>query len=313
MTTDDPITDLDLLAYADGRLDAGRAARVEAHLAERPALRAQIDDFARQNVDLHACFDRYAEAEIPEHMRALLRGARRSARPRWPAAALQAAAAVVLMLAAGAGGWYAGTGKVLSTGEVLGPAGGDLLARTASLHEDRPMPEPAATGPADGGEAALTALRERAALPARAPQLRRYGYRLMRVESVEMDGTRGVVLHYAGRENQRVDVVLRPRWEAGAARVETTTRGDVGLAHWQEGPLAVALAGPRDERELRDLARALRRSLNAAQPSAPSGERPAEPSLQQNQEVRAAEDPDTMVLSPRLSPQPAAIGENVQP
>ncbi|SDF58209.1 Transmembrane transcriptional regulator (anti-sigma factor RsiW) [Limimonas halophila] len=306
MTTDDSITDLDLLAYADGRLDAGRAARVEAYLAERPALRDQIADFARQNADLHACFDRYAEAEIPERMRAVLNGAR-TERPRWPSAAMRAAAAVVLMLAAGVGGWYAGAGGMLQ------PDGSrDLVARTASLHEGEPATEPVSAGTPEG-TAVLDSLRERAALPARAPELRRHGYRLMKVERVEMQGTRGVVLHYDGRGEQRVDVVLRPRWDETPARVETTTRGDVGLAHWREGPLEVAVAGPRDERELRDLAQALRRSLRASGSGAPSQLRPDEPSLQRKQEVQAANDPDTMVLSPSLSPQPAAIGENVQP
>ena len=309
MTTDDPITDLDLLAYADGRLDSGRAARVQAYLAERPALRAQIDDFAQQNAELHACFDRYAEAEIPEHMRALLQGVRERQRPRSrsPAAAVQVAAAVVLMLAAGAGGWYAGSGGVR-------PGGGDddLVATTANLHDRQPVAEPVTTADPQA-TASLESLRERAALPDRAPELRQHGYRLMRVEQVDMEGTRGVVLHYAGRGEERVDVVLRPRWETADARVRTTMRGDVGLAHWQEGPLAVALAGPQDERQLRELAQALRRALQTPEPTAPSDIRPDEPSLQRDQEVRAAEDPDTMVLSPRLSPQPAAIGDNVQP
>ena len=57
MTTDPPITEADLHAYADGRLAKGRRAQVDAWLATRPEEAERVAQYLNQRELLHALYD----------------------------------------------------------------------------------------------------------------------------------------------------------------------------------------------------------------------------------------------------------------
>jgi anti-sigma factor RsiW len=63
-----PISEDDLHAWADGRLDASRHADLEAWLAEHPGERARLEAWQAQNRLLHEQFDRLLHAPVPTRL-----------------------------------------------------------------------------------------------------------------------------------------------------------------------------------------------------------------------------------------------------
>ena len=65
MTTDPPITEADLHAYADGRLAKGRRAQVDAWLATRPEEAERVAQYRNQRELLHALYDPVLDEPVP--------------------------------------------------------------------------------------------------------------------------------------------------------------------------------------------------------------------------------------------------------
>jgi len=102
--TDAPITETDLLAYADGLLDDARRVEVDAYLATRPELAAEVAAWQRQSEAIHALYDHVAAQSVPPRLspHVLAGGLRRGNAWTWPAMA----AAAVVLLAIGASSGY---------------------------------------------------------------------------------------------------------------------------------------------------------------------------------------------------------------
>ena len=100
-----PLTDFDLLAYADGQLDAARHAEVERLLAEYPEHAATADEWRRQDEALSALFAPVGEEPVPQRLRpGQIVRVRAETRNR----ALQFAAAAIVLVGVGIGaGWMA--------------------------------------------------------------------------------------------------------------------------------------------------------------------------------------------------------------
>ena len=64
--TEVPISDADLQAFVDGRLDAKRRAEVEAYIAANPEAARTVDAYRAQNAALHAAFDGVLNEPLPE-------------------------------------------------------------------------------------------------------------------------------------------------------------------------------------------------------------------------------------------------------
>lgn len=67
-----PIDDDTLMAYADGELPPLEAKRIEAAMAEDPALSARVARFRAVRRALRSAYDSVAAEPIPDHLRALL-------------------------------------------------------------------------------------------------------------------------------------------------------------------------------------------------------------------------------------------------
>jgi anti-sigma factor RsiW len=102
--TDRPVSEDDLHAYVDDRLDTERRREVERHLHAQPELAQRMADYRAQRATLRAAFAvRAAEPIPPELNLSQLLDARLRRRPEW----WRIAAAIVLALGVGgAGGWY---------------------------------------------------------------------------------------------------------------------------------------------------------------------------------------------------------------
>lgn len=94
----------DLLAYADGRLDAPARAAVEAYLAENPAAAGEVEGWKRQNETLRALYGAVADEPVPPRLD--VRRIERQSRAAAGGWGRMAAAAVLLFAAGTAAGWY---------------------------------------------------------------------------------------------------------------------------------------------------------------------------------------------------------------
>lgn len=107
MTANTPITDEDLHAYVDDRLDAASREAVGRHLAANPALQRRVADWAAQRTALQAAFAPALRDPVPPELNPAsvmeAQWRQRQRRASW-----RVAASVALALLAGGGaGWLA--------------------------------------------------------------------------------------------------------------------------------------------------------------------------------------------------------------
>lgn len=250
----DPITDLDLMAYADGQLDAARRLTVEAHLATHPEDRAMVEAIMAQNAALRTALAGIAEEPVPERLKAVLE---REPRPLWRPT-LQAASVLALVSASAAGGWWLGQG-----GGVAGVAPPAFLAGLDLDAEPDELVTIDSTGavPALAEEAVqlspawlADAVSLRLAAPGlgaafSAPELQRL---------VEADGRPTVHFALDDPDGRRLSLYLQTRPATAPAQVRlaegTSAAHGRPAAYWQDGPLVWALTGDVQGADLRDLA-----------------------------------------------------------
>lgn len=242
--------DLDLLAYADGRLDddAPALARIEARLAAVPELAARMRAYRAQTTALREAYDGRAEEAVPEHLVAVLDG-RRAGAPR----RLYAAAAVMLLtLAAGAAGWAIGRGEAPRDTQPQAFMDGsfqDMLAAPGTIAMRDTAAEP------------LDWLSGKIALTLHAPDLSELGYVITDKRAVS-DGTREMVrLTYGNGEGKTVSLFLRPRWSEHDEGVTVSTVDGLSVARWRDGPLSSAIAADLPATETAAIAERVRAAL----------------------------------------------------
>jgi anti-sigma factor RsiW len=229
-----PITELDLQAYADGRLDPQRRASVEAWLAARPEEAERIADYRKLAETLRGAYDAvYAEA-LPRRFG--------RARAPWRRFALAAGWMMLGMLIGGVVGW-----ELRETRPAAAPSAdvGTLMARRAAIAHATYSPE--VRHPVEVGadqEAHLVAwLSKRLGSPVRAPKLEDVGYNL--VGGRLLPGDNGPVAHFMYQCSRGTRVTLYMRTEASGNR-ETAFRyaeeGKVRVFYWVDRKLGYAIS-----------------------------------------------------------------------
>lgn len=232
-----PITEADLQAYADGRLEDGRRLAVEAWLAARPEESERVADYRRLSEALRGAYDAVLEEPVPERLRHALQPARQMRRYAAVAAWLAFGIAIGVMA-----GWqlHAMRPAVAPTAEA-----GAIMAHRAAIAHATYSPE--VRHPVEVGadqEAHLVAwLSKRLGAPVRAPKLEGVGYSL--VGGRLLPGESGPVAHFMYQCNQGTRVTLYVRTEAANNR-ETAFRyakeGNVRVFYWIDRKLGYALS-----------------------------------------------------------------------
>jgi anti-sigma factor RsiW len=250
------ITESELQAYADGRLDPERRLAVEAWVAARPEEAERIADYRRLSEALHAAYDPVASETLPQRF---LRAPRRG----WRRHAFAAGWLVAGLLIGGIAGWELNELRrpLPSAADV-----GATMARRAAVAHATYSPE--VRHPVEVGadqEAHLVAwLSKRLGAPLRAPKLEDVGYSL--VGGRLLPGENGPVAHFMYQCNQGTRVTLYVRTEASNNR-ETAFRyakeGNVGVFYWVDRKLGYALSSADISKEdLFKVADAVYRQLN---------------------------------------------------
>lgn len=233
-----PVTEADLQAYVDERLDAARRAEVEAWLAARPDEAERIADYRRLGAELRSLYEPVLLEPVPGALAYAVSPGRR----RW---AQVAAVAVWVALGAAIGGlagWQLhGERPVVASA----PDVGATMARRAAMAHATYSPE--VRHPVEVGadqEAHLVAwLSKRLGAPLRAPKLEAVGYSL--VGGRLLPGDPGPVAHFMYQCNRGTRVTLYVRTEAAGNR-ETAFRyareGSVGVFYWVDRRMGYALS-----------------------------------------------------------------------
>lgn len=261
MTGERPIGDDDLQALVDGRLASERRGEVDAYLAANPVAGDRVRAYAAQREHLRQRLAFKAAEPIPSRLRiAAVRAERRGRALR----RVRAAATAALWLAAGAAfGWSANAWR----GEPLpAPAhrGGATIASEAlGAHRIYAVEvvHPVEVGAAQE-QHLVQWLSKRLARPLRAPDLGRFGYRLMGGRLLPAREGPAAQFMYEDDKGQRLTLYLRADADSETAfRFEPG--GDASAFYWVDGGLGYALAAPLERDRLLALARAVYEQVEA--------------------------------------------------
>jgi anti-sigma factor RsiW len=244
------ITEHELHAYADDRLEPADRRAVEAHLVEYAEDAARVQAYREQNAAFHAAFDPVLNEPLPDRLRRI-DTSRRSA--RFAVAAGWLAAGVAL-------GWFAHS--------VVGLRGGPVplsLARQAAIAHAVYSPEirhPVEVGAAEQ-EHLVNWLSKRLGAKLKAPLLTAEGFELVGGRLLPGPGGAVAQFMYQDAKGKRLTLYV--------SRVEGTQRDTafrfsqedkVPVFYWIDGPLGYALSGDLGKGQLLDVATSVYKQLN---------------------------------------------------
>lgn len=256
-----PVREDDLAAFVDARLDAGRRADVAAYLEAHPDLAAAVEKDLQLRAALRARLAGIVEEPVPARLRiaALRAGQRAQARRRLEAVA---AALVLLMVGAG-GGFWAGR---IQPGPAA-PGAAMQVARDATAAYRTFVVEVAHPVEVDTSREAhlLQWLSKRLGRPLTAPDLTRFGYRLMGGRLLPADAGAAAQLMYEDKSGQRLTLYVQ-----AASGSETAFRfrqeGEAGTFVWIDQGFGFAVTGPAGRDALLPIAEAVYQSFEAVRP-----------------------------------------------
>lgn len=239
----DNITEKDLLAYADGQMEASRREAIEKHLGGDPAMAARVRDWQRQNEAINALYKNIASEAIPARLKP-----RRIAmelelrRTSWRK--LAAAAALALVIGA-AGGWF--------THGMFGPGAGSatsLVQEAIAAHKlySAEVLHPVEVRAAQSGhlEAWLSKRLDRTIA---IPDLRFAGFALVGGRLLPAGASPAAQFMYEDNAGHRITLFIIPVAEGAETAFRFVRHGSLESFYWTDEAKGCALVGdlPRDE------------------------------------------------------------------
>ena len=248
-----PVSDEQLHAYADGRLDAAERMTVATCLAERAELHEQVSAWREQNALFHSRFDGVLLEDLPPR---LVNAGRHA-----PRSAVKRVAAVLAWLSIGGIVGFVVRGNIGGTGglEAVTLPHAAAIAHVVYAPEVRHPVEVTA----DQEQHLVTWLSKRLGTAVKAPSLHGEGYDL--VGGRLLPGEAGPVAQFMYQDGRGQRLTLYVRIDAASNR-ETAFRysqeGKVGVFYWLDGKLGYALSGEMARPDLMRVADSVYRQLN---------------------------------------------------
>lgn len=248
------ITEQDLHAYIDGRLEPQRRAEVALFLAENPRESGRVESYQRQNAALCALFDGVLAEPVPEPLTTFTA----SPDKRFTARGLKfAALAASLVLAAGIG-WLARGYSIAPT------AAAPMFAQRAMLAHAVYAPEVLHPVEVNAGEEAHLSrwLSKRLGMPVVAPKLSSAGFELVGGRLLPDAPKPAAQFMYQNAAGARLTLYVTPQAQGRetAFRFERSDR--VGAFYWIDQGVGYALSGDVDRKALLQVAELAYQSLN---------------------------------------------------
>lgn len=230
----EPVTEIDVMAYADGLLDGDIARKriVEAHIARDPESAARVEEIQAQNAAIRERYEAILADPTPPHLAAL---PRRDAAPAraWPRVAVLAG----LLAVSGVTGWL-----VRAETEPGKTASDRFLERAAREHKTSATAVLERTDDADAASSeVLATLTRQISFQMAAPDLSRFGYTLVDKQQIGGSENPIVRLVYRNANKAHISLLLRPRWEEETTVAKSFEEDGVTIRHWLDGPIELAL------------------------------------------------------------------------
>lgn len=245
------VSEDDLQAFADDRLDPEARRAVEAYLATQPEDAARVQAYREQNAALRAQFDPVLREPVPDRLRRI-DASRRSARFAVAAGWLVAGVFV---------GWFAHAFLGASTVPPPAPS----FARQAAVAHAVYSPEvrhPVEVG-AEQHEHLVNWLSKRVGVKLRAPLLAAEGFELVGGRLLPGDDGAVAQFMYQDAKGKRLTLYVSRRAPGQRDTAFRFSQEDkVGVFYWIDGPLGYALSGELPKPELRAIANAVYKQLN---------------------------------------------------
>ncbi|MEK6748056.1 MAG: anti-sigma factor [Pseudomonadota bacterium] len=250
MTNVHPVTENDLHAYVDQRLDPARHAQVEAYLAAHPEAATQVLIYREQKTLLRNAFDPVLAEPIPKHM--LKARSRRWGRPQLLAVAASLTMGVSI-------GWWVHGETALKKNALLVSL--PMQATVAHAVYTTEVLHPVEVG-ADQQDHLVKWLSKRLNKPLHAPVLQHAGYQLEGGRLLPGNSGPAAQFMYRDSAGQRLTLYLR---KALAENSDTAFRyareSGVSVFYWVDGDMAYALSGDIAREKLLIVADAVYRDL----------------------------------------------------
>jgi anti-sigma factor RsiW len=253
----EPVTELDLQAYADGELPEAKRAAVAAWLAAHPEDAERMESYRRLSEELRSTYEGVLEEPLPERLR-----------PTLVIPPVRRVGMIVMWVALGAalggiGGW--------ELRSMLAPpaASGDVvagLARRAAVAHAVYSPEVRYPVEVHGDQEAhlVKWLSKRLGTQLRAPKLESVGYSLMGGRL--LPGENGPVAHFMYQSERGTRVTLYVRSDMGSNRSTAfryARESNVGVFYWVDSKIGYAVSsGDISKEDLLTVATAAYHQLN---------------------------------------------------
>lgn len=253
--TDRPISEDDLHAYIDGRLDDARSAEISAYLEKHPEIASRFASYSSQRDTLRAALDPVADEPLPTrlNMNHILADRRQSRISSWRLAA----AAVVLLFAGGSTGWIIRAGLDQPTEGVVALAG-EASQNYSAFASDRIRPVEVR---ADHMIELVSWATERMGRKPALPDLSKSGYRLMGGRVVSTPHGAGLMLMYDNDRGIRLVMLTRPMTVDQNRTMTRYTEGKVEGWVWATDGMGYSLVGSLPSDALHPLADDVRRQI----------------------------------------------------
>lgn len=253
-----PISDRDLMAYADGLLEGDPAwkAAVERVLASDPQARTYVAEIRAQNDEIETLYANALGEPVPDRLLEVLS---REPQP-WHQHAFRAAAVVTLVALAAGGGWMYGQTGSGSDWQPEQFAQSAALRHSAAVTDETGATATTATDMKPIGEP-FAWLNQNISLEIEAPDLSTEGFALIGKEKIGSRENPAVRLIYRDADATVLNLFLRPRWEEHGERMQRMEADGVTVHYWLDGPLAFALTTDAGSRRADRVAEAIHRSM----------------------------------------------------
>ncbi len=262
------LSDDDLHAYLDGQLDDAGVAAVEAAIAQDTDIAEKLAAFRAQRVAIKQLYDPVLAEPVPEHLRQVVREARRGARRQ---TTMRIAASVVFLAVGAAGGWFANA-YFASQDFLLEP-----FVREAVLAHELAITEKTkglTINKIDPDNLSPSYLPADFGVPVKLPTLRRSELHPVALASgTGAEGSR-VTVTYADRQNRRRTLFVRKFTGGKSLPVKYRTKDGFPVLYWLDGPLVYILVGDGDRKELIAIAEEIYRSAAVGAMPSPHGQMP---------------------------------------
>ncbi|TPJ37165.1 anti-sigma factor [Mesorhizobium sp. B2-8-3] len=252
---DRPVTEDDLHAYIDGRLDETRRAEVAAYLERHPDVDRRFASYSGQRGTLRSALDRVIEEPIPTHLnlRHMIASRRRNRGSSWRLAA----AAVLFLFAGGSGGWYMHE-MVTPPREGVAALAREAFESYATYASDRIRPVELR---ADNIAQLVDWAAERMGRKPVLPDLSQSGYRLMGGRVISTPHGAGLMLMYDNDHGMRLVMLTRPMAVDQARTMTPLSDGKVDGWSWASSGMGYSLVGSLPSEALHPLADDVRRQV----------------------------------------------------